>query len=809
MKPQRLTLCAFGPYAGVTTLDFSAFGDRGLFLITGDTGAGKTALFDAITFALYGVTAGRDRRPAMLRSDYAPPDAETFVELVFTHQEQPVTVRRWPEQGRPAQAELVRENRPILNGDAEVTAAVTELLGLDVAQFVQVSLLAQNDCTRLLHSSGGERDAVLRQLFGTRDLQRLGQDAAAKRQEAQAKRERAADKVLLHMSALTADSEELAGLQKDADPEHASRALALAGALLEEDEKAEQELSATLEMLDKKIAAGQTGMGIAQARAVQRQQLAAALAAAAHAAEVETQTAGALHALQAQAAALEENQQKNQTTRTQLGAPEEEAARLDGEIEQNKALRELCESLLAMVDEADEADRAAAAAQEQYKAAQNKLDAAEERFSTMQRELNANRAGLLAQELKAGKPCPVCGSTRHPKAAVLPADHVTEAQLEECEQALRTARRTADAASRAAGEQVARAAALKESLTRDSNDFFARRGSLYTGKKAEFLTRPQLATALAAQHSGLGRDLKELQGQHLKARQQSDRFAMLVRQAEAMKRQKEELDKQIFAATTLFNNAQAGRAAADAQVQAIRDAMPRRDDPEAIPKLEAAIRTLQEDRAETLALRDAAAARLQTNRAARDGLKKAIRAHRAAVEQCVLWENLSGTINGTREGAAPLAFEQYVQTMYFDEVLAAANRRLAPMTDGQYTLHRREQDPAMALEVLDAYTGKTRPVGSLSGGESFTAALCLALGLSDTIRQGAEGAAIETLFIDEGFGSLDANSLEKALDTLNTLADSDKLIGVISHVEALQNRLPRQIRVTKTRAGSRAELETP
>ena len=231
MKPQRLTLCAFGPYAGVTTLDFSAFGDRGLFLITGDTGAGKTALFDAITFALYGVTAGRDRRPAMLRSDYAPPDAETFVELVFTHQEQPVTVRRWPEQGRPAQAELVRENQPILNGDAEVTAAVTELLGLDAAQFVQVSLLAQNDCTRLLYASGSERDAVLRQLFGTRDLQRLGQDAAARWQEAQAKRERAADKVLLHLSALTADSEELAGLQKDADPEQASRALALAGAL--------------------------------------------------------------------------------------------------------------------------------------------------------------------------------------------------------------------------------------------------------------------------------------------------------------------------------------------------------------------------------------------------------------------------------------------------------------------------------------------------------------------------------------------------------------------------------------------------
>ena len=184
----------------------------------------------------------------------------------------------------------------------------------------------------------------------------------------------------------------------------------------------------------------------------------------------------------------------------------------------------------------------------------------------------------------------------------------------------------------------------------------------------------------------------------------------------------------------------------------------------------------------------------------------------AARRRAQLADRLHRTAGGTLVGGlGKQQFEQYVLVAYFESAVAAANRRLAAMTGGQYQLlcHGRAESrgqSALDLDVLDNYTGKRRSVRSLSGGETFQAALALALGLSDVIQQYAGGVQIDTLFVDEGFGSLDEDSLEKAIATLQSLADGNRLVGIISHVAELRQRLEKQVLITKTPRGSHMAL---
>ncbi len=828
MKPLHLTLNAFGPYAGRTDLDLSVFGGSGLFLIGGDTGAGKTALFDAITFALYGETTGENRKTTMLRSDFATPEAETFVELTFTHRSRTYIVRRWPDQQRAskrgsgvvkstAKAELIREPEPPVSGVSAVTAAITKLLGIDAKQFAQVSMLAQNDFTRLLNAPSADRAAILRQIFDTADHQRLGQAAQQHAREAEDACRRLDDTLLMQVGSLMgsgADEDTAAQLEKlqaDRDPYAAGAAAELGKNLLEFDEANEKRQQNIVNELDEKIARGDAGVKIAEERAARRQKLAGLIAEEKRAAEVERQTNAMLAGLQSRSEALKKTISDTEATRTELGQSDAEQLKIEHRIELAEGLTATCRTLLQDLDKARDAKADAEKKQHAYAEAQAALDELENAHIAMQRQLNANRAGLLAQDLVDGQPCPVCGAVHHPQPAALPQDHVTEKALEDHEKTLTTQRRKTTDASRAAGDAAAHAAELRATLLREADAFFARRGARYEGKPAAELTPEELREALLAQQKSLADGLTGLRAEHQKFKQQADKARALADQLDNLNNQLAALDKQAFAATRKAANAKAGHAAAAARVQQMQETMPKREDPETLPKLQAALSRLRADRAAAMAARDAAVHRLHTNRAALDGLEKTMRQSAAAREKRAMWDNLSKTINGNLTGKIKLPFEQYVQAFYFDGVVEAANLRFTRMTDGQYRLLRRKSEAvgsktALDLDVFDAYTGKTRPVGSLSGGESFMAALCLALGISDTIQQNAGGVTIETLFIDEGFGSLDADALEKAVDTLAGLAGGDKLIGVISHVEALQDRLTRQVRVTKTRAGSKAEI---
>ena len=442
-----------------------------------------------------------------------------------------------------------------------------------------------------------------------------------------------------------------------------------------------------------------------------------------------------------------------------------------------------------------------------------------------------------------------------------------QAQVDDAARATAAAQKAATKASEAAGRSHAAAQAGRQALQKAADAFFARRGARYTGPAAAALDDAALQSALQAQQASLRTGLTGLQtriaaltADKARADQLTEQRARLTEQRAGLEQSwnaarqkaaasaaesaaktaaaqaaaeslpypdlaalnaaKEDLSRQAGALKAALDRAAEERRAAqdrqnalDARAKALQEALaafaaaPETD----AAGLESRLAGRKADRAGAESARQAAAQRLAANRQAARQLAAAQKTAGAALERQKLWDNLARTLKGNLPGRIKLPFEQYVQAFYFDEVIEAANRRFTRMTDGQYTLRRRQSEAigdrtALDLDVFDAYTGKYRPVGSLSGGESFMAALCLALGISDIIQQSAGGVRIDTLFIDEGFGTLDADALEKAVDTLASLAGSDRLVGVISHVEALQNRLTRQIVVRKTRAGSTARL---
>ena len=208
----------------------------------------------------------------------------------------------------------------------------------------------------------------------------------------------------------------------------------------------------------------------------------------------------------------------------------------------------------------------------------------------------------------------------------------------------------------------------------------------------------------------------------------------------------------------------------------------------------------------------AVSARKKVNQAIADALNRIAKESEQARHKADLLTYLYNTVKGKQAGKVNLSFEAYIQAYYFERVVEAANRRFEAMSEGRYLLRRRDDSVsisgknALVLDVLDHYTGKLRPVSSLSGGESFKAALCLALGLSDVIQAGSGGVEIDALFVDEGFGTLDEASLDKALEVLLGLAGPGKMVGVISHVPELKDRITRQIVLKKGALGSTARI---
>ena len=926
MRPLQLTLSAFGPYAAEITLDLEKLGKGGLYLITGDTGAGKTTIFDAITYALYDHSSSGIREGSMLRCKYADDKTPTFVELEFEVHGVRYTVRRNPEYQRPkargegmttekADATLTYpDDRPPVTKAKDVTAAVQEIIGLDYNQFSQIVLIAQGQFTKLLNASTEERSRIFRKLFRTQRYaqlqERLQAEASALNQQRTAQNAKL-DSLLggLQFSPEDPDAEALRALCAQTVPETALALLdtltARQAAALEEAGTALQATEAQLDTVQQQLGAAAQAQRLAQQLAARQAELAAAKPAldaaraeadrhAGDAAQLDALTAQVTQAQSALAAydaldtlcrqqteardaarlaAAQAHKRRTQldSLNAALTAAEAELAALaDADTRllalQNRSaqLTQRGEALVKLEQRLADCQRQAKTAhkaQESYRAAAAAQDEARTRQNTLERAFLDAQAGLLAESLVEGAPCPVCGSTHHPARALLPHTAPTQAQVEAARQAAAEADRQAQTASAAAQSALAAANEAKTSLRRDAETLLPERFTAPEGTVP--LTFALMTNVLAEENAASQTAQTDCKAQCRQTEADCRRKAQLEADRQAKTRQRPALEQ---AAAEADRSAAAQNASADAlegQIAERRAALPyprRADAQAALDKLEADRRTLRtgmdtaqrklkqaeqsvaaaEAAVEALTAQQTAAQKELPARsaeeltaqqteltAARESLRsrekqlsaqllpnrKTAAQYRAAAEARQALESrwqwvsaLAATAGGTLTSKQKIKLEAYIQMNYLDRILRYANTRLMQMTAGQYELERigaenQRSQSGLDLGVIDHYNGTRRSVKTLSGGESFKASLALALGLSDEVQSSTGGIRLDTLFLDEGFGSLDEESLELAIRVLSGLTEGDRLVGIISHVGALKDRIDRQVVVHKARTG--------
>ena len=869
MRPIELKLSAFGPYREVETIDFQRLGREGLFLVTGDTGAGKTTLFDAICFALYGQSSGGSKRRSSksFRSDFAAPEAETWVEYTFEHRGKRYRVRRNPEYLKPgrktpkpadAEMECLDDGR-IWTRVEEVRRAVEALIGLDEAQFGQVAMIAQGDFMKILRADSTKRKEIFRQIFDTQVYDDITKAVQARWSEASAANRAAQEAYALAVGGIEwpEDAEEAAGWRRLSEsPAHAEALAELLEAGIRADESAAKAAGAlkgraseAIEALGAQLAVAEKQNAGIQALKVQRERLASlearagefetlagTIARASKAAEIEPIGKQAVlearrrDEFAAKSAEAAQAQVRAEAALAQARASMEQArAALDKKPELERQIEELSRALPLFAEhhravEALEKDRAALAA------AQADKTEAGATYARLFDGYIRDQAGILADTLVQGEPCPVCGSTAHPR----PAPHLDSAPgRAEVDRAAK-ARDRADQAALKAAEAVSRSAqqveAVKERLTAAAGGADA---ALEAACRERVAAMKAQVDRIQQIYDAADTALRKAEREHSAARADAARWAeQASRQAsqaeEAMQDWKNALsdsgftDRESFVSAklpapelkrrqaeleTYRSNSASAKALCESLSAQWAEAAPLDTGALAAALAEQRGILAEQERNETAASR-----RAGLNRRALKALKAGAARVQAANENFELLEDLRRTVIGRVSGAQKIPFENYILQYYFKRVIYEANRRLNQMTEGRFRLCWKELQggssvAGLGLDVFDAWTGKVRDVQTLSGGESFVASLALALGFADVAQAMSGGVQLDTMFIDEGFGTLDDESLERALDALDGLS-GNRLVGVISHVGLLRQRIDRRIVVSRSKDGcSHARVE--
>ena len=863
--PIELELEAFGPYAECTQILFEQFEENGLFLICGDTGSGKTTIFDAIAFALYDTASGETRKMETLHSDYVETKKSSRVRLLFSHKGKRYQVIRSFNGKRKNEAVLEEAEKEVLTGRKAVNERLKEILGLDYQQFKQISMIAQGEFLNLLLAKSEVRSEIFRKVFDTGFYKRLAEVLKSKagtlREEEKLRKERECQL----LSGLGEEFEKKSG-EKDKGwqiPAEVETALEEKIDLLREEEKRQKEAERKEETNKEEILKAWEQIKninrdlqqLEQLREILKKERERKQEFAQKEKELEQIKKSVLYVkpilvkYEEKKTALEKENIRYQEICERQKEQKQNTGRLkkeQKEAEQNERKNEKIQCLETECLELKEKEKKLTALcklqkqkealQEQLKAEIKEAKQAVLEYETEKEKFFCAQAGILAQSLKEGIPCPVCGSVSHPHPAVVLEEVLSQEELKEKEQDKKR---------------------LEEKRQKTLQDFLQLEKEVEKSTK-EVSVNPDFfwkEVHAKLEQTGQKRNQKEIKIRELKQNvkkevrdsetiqkewiENLEKEAGILKekeickgQIEALKAEKKACQIKLRAAVKEqnFKSEKEARLFCEKQEKLLILEQETADYKKTLHKLLGQIKILEEtllgkkkqSEEEKQKKFEQTEQNLEKIRLELREIYKRISFYEKTLEQLKkLWEesektrkerlallSLSDTASGMLAGKPKVSFERYVQSAYFKQIVVEANQRLEQMTNGRYELlveetgTNKKSQSGLDLQVYDYHTGKVRSVRSLSGGESFQAALSLALGVSGVISQFAGGIRIETLFIDEGFGSLDEQSLELAVKTLRELSSQGCMIGIISHVKELKEQIFYKIEVKKGQKGS-------
>lgn len=913
MRPLKLKISAFGPYAGVTELDLEKLGENGIYLITGDTGAGKTTIFDAITYALFGEPSGDNRESSMLRSKYAEPETPTEVELVFQNKGKEYTVKRSPEYERPAkkgsgtttqkaEACLTYPDGRVISRPKEVTAEIREIVGVDRNQFSQIAMIAQGDFLKLLLAETKERQKIFREIFKTGYYQILQDKLKTESGELSKEYERAKDSVNQYINGILCDEDDV--LSIDVDKAKSGNMMTadvveLIGKLVEKDIELSEKVQQSITEIEKKIEKVNASLtkaqeyskaekDLAEAKNQQEEKAPMLEALAAEVAELKAQTpqidekqkkATEIEAQYNEYDALSEKQtavdslkkslelstKQSESGKEKLGLlnneinilKEELASNSDVGAEKQKLInlqvltenkKQNAEALKKSLNDFEQSEKDLARAQADYKKANEFSEEKTADYNALNKLFLDSQAGVLAETLVDGMPCPVCGSVEHPQKATKPVEVPTEVELKQAKKCADDAAKVAAEASRRAGELSGKVSSEKQSITeeiskllgniefnlayeetdellttvndelRDIQQKINQVNAAIRRKEALEKAIPQTEEKIEIIRKNIADNEKEFSANQAKLSETEKQITEISEKLKfRSKSEAEDAVKKLYSEIKM-HKVTLEKAEADhinlekelvelkGKTEQLKKQLESKEDIDT-EKLSEEKNDLLQKKAELNQESKAVSTRIFTNNSAAEHIGKRT-AELTVIEEKWKWvKALSNTANGNVQGREKVMLETYIQATFFDRIIDRANTRLMVMSGGQYELLRRTEasnyrsQSGLELDVKDHYNGSIRSVKTLSGGESFKASLSLALGLSDEIQSNAGGIRLDTMFVDEGFGSLDEESLQQAIKALADLSEGNRLVGIISHVAELKEKIDKQIIVTKEKSG--------